>query len=415
MQAGLSPSTSSSLSNGNEHANRLMTSGPFTGMELPHETAKANAIHLVRNLITTYLVTHPHLDHLSGFVINTAGFQHTSRPKRLAGLPPTIDAFKSHIFNDVIWPNLSDEDGGVGLVSYMRLAEGGNLAIGHGEGRGYIEVCDGLTVKSWSVSHGKCMHRSSKRNSDTVGEPFSRRTSQSTTTPLHSHVSPRDNNSPPSAYAADSSAFFLRDDATGHEILIFGDVEPDSLSLSPRTRQVWQDAAPKIAAGTLRGIFIECSYDDSQSDEMLFGHLSPRHVIAELQNLAEEVSLSHVDCQGDADPEPGSHKRKRHTLPNAPLEETHSSQKSAARLTRPRRTMSGSSFDRASPKRELPTTTLPRPSLKGLRVIIIHVKDNLSDGTSAGDIILSQLEQHKQTAGLECEFVISQSGGSVWL
>lgn len=52
---------------------------------------------------------------------------------------------------NVIWPNLSDENNGAGLVTYMRLVEGGSLAIGDGEGRGYIEVCEGLSVKTWSM------------------------------------------------------------------------------------------------------------------------------------------------------------------------------------------------------------------------------------------------------------------------
>lgn len=52
---------------------------------------------------------------------------------------------------NVIWPNLSDENNGAGLVTYMRLVEGGSLAIGDGPGRGYVEVCEGLSVKTWSM------------------------------------------------------------------------------------------------------------------------------------------------------------------------------------------------------------------------------------------------------------------------
>jgi hypothetical protein len=87
----------------------------------------------------------------------------------------------------------------------------------------------------------------------------------------------------------DSSAFFIRDHATRTELLIFGDVEPDSIALHPRNHFVWRDAAPKIAAGTLTAIFIECSFDDKVSDQYLFGHLCPRHLIAELEVLAGEV------------------------------------------------------------------------------------------------------------------------------
>ena len=87
----------------------------------------------------------------------------------------------------------------------------------------------------------------------------------------------------------DSSAFFILDELSRRELLVFGDVEPDSISLAPRNNRVWIDAAPKIVAGLLAAVFIECSYDDSQPDETLFGHLNPRHLVAELANLADKV------------------------------------------------------------------------------------------------------------------------------
>lgn len=87
----------------------------------------------------------------------------------------------------------------------------------------------------------------------------------------------------------ESSAFFIRDDNTGREIIIFGDIEPDSVSLEPRNKFIWEIAAPKIANGILRAIFIECSYSDAVDDETLYGHLCPRHLIAELKVLADKV------------------------------------------------------------------------------------------------------------------------------
>lgn len=137
--------------------------GPFEGLTLPHSSAKANAAYITKTLVETYLMTHPHLDHISGFVVNTAALSGL-RTTKLAGLPFTIDAFKNHIFNNVIWPNLSDEDGGAGLVTYMRLIEGGSPVLGIGEGKGYAEVCEGLSVKAWSVSHGRCMETHSHRD-----------------------------------------------------------------------------------------------------------------------------------------------------------------------------------------------------------------------------------------------------------
>ena len=426
-----------------EKSQLVLSSGPLADFELPHTTAKANAAYFVRNLITTYLITHPHLDHISGFVINTAGFQHTSRPKRLAGLPSTIDAFKNHVFNDVLWPNLSDEDGGVGLVSYMRLAEGGNLAIGEGEGRGYIEVCDGLAVKSWSVSHGKCMHNHGRHSSgsghtqEAFTESLSRRPSQNVNVGTPQGFQHPQNHGP---CVIDSSAFFLRDDHTGNEILIFGDVEPDFLSLSPRTAQVWTDAAPKIAAGFLKGVFIECSYDESQSDDTLFGHLAPRHVIAELQVLAEKVRAHR---NGNLEVLTPLGKRKR-VSSGLSLDDLDPRNRRGRRASNPGRRKSRKSNvspasipaaeetgdvgehtdgNKASIPDQLPTPGTARENsiappggpLEGFQVIIIHVKDNLKDGPSISEIVLEQLQAMEKQAQLGCTFAVSAPGTSVWL
>ncbi|MCJ1308475.1 hypothetical protein MMC25_002128 [Agyrium rufum] len=293
-----------------------MTSGPFESLVVPHTSPPAAAAFVLRNLIATYLITHPHLDHLSGFAINTAAFQHTSRPKKLAALPSTIDAIKTHIFNDVIWPNLSDEQG-VGFVSYMRLVDGGNIALGNGDARGYIEVVNGLSVKSWAVSHGHCTRShphwgggaqqsglGGPESMGTFGHPGSRRTSTAHISPSTGIRNPLEganfgmNEKEVCVY--DSSAFFVRDEETGHELLIFGDVEPDSISLSPRTERVWIDAAPKIGQGLLKAIFIECSFQDSQSDDTLFGHLAPRHLVAEMQVLAQKVHEWRIGDSKDA-------------------------------------------------------------------------------------------------------------------
>ena len=99
-------SDQTNTSNGTKRNYSISVLDAFGGLQLPHQSSRANAAYVTRELVSTYLITHPHLDHISGFVINTASFQHTSRPKRLAALSTTIDAIKTHIFNDVIWPNM---------------------------------------------------------------------------------------------------------------------------------------------------------------------------------------------------------------------------------------------------------------------------------------------------------------------
>ncbi|KAI9726428.1 MAG: hypothetical protein M1828_001250 [Chrysothrix sp. TS-e1954] len=477
---------------------RTLTSGPFAGLPFPFESARANALHVVRECVSTYLITHPHLDHLAAFAINTAAFHNTSRPKRLAALPSTVNAIKTHIFNDVIWPNLTDEDGGVGFVTFQRLTHGGNPAVGEGRGKGYIEVCDGLTVKGIKISHGHCTRAlpitDGKRGSEVglseatvikasnlpdISQVRTRRTPSIPQLPQNGQVSqpetpglthagtqpapPGDNSK--HEVVVDSTAYFIRDDRSGREILMFGDVEPDSLSLNPRTALVWADTAPKITAGLLSAVVIECSYDDSQADNILLGHLNPKHLYKELSVLGEMVKQKTLEKQGRR----ALRKRKRTQalVSNTSMsrndspeysgtgtgtdEESHStlarkrgkrtSQISVAgpSLGRPptsRASLSGAAGppkeDSLSPRAKPESRPGPTPKipdliasqsenlapLQGLTVIVMHVKDTLKDGPLVGDMILQQLYEHEENqkehdgVGLGCKFVISKAGES---
>ncbi|KAI2725657.1 hypothetical protein DTO013F2_10642 [Penicillium roqueforti] len=109
----------------------------------------------------------------------------------------------------------------------------------------------------------------------------------------------------------ESSAFFLRDHHTGSEIIVFGDVEPDAVSLGTHNKRVWEAAAPKIATGKLRAIFIECSYNDGTDDSYLYGHMCPRHLVSELTALARRVMEVRDSNRGD---------KKRKREPADPLE-----------------------------------------------------------------------------------------------
>ena len=434
----------------------VQTTGPFKNILLPCETAKANAQQLLRNLISTYLITHPHLDHFAGFAINTAAFHATSRPKKIAALPHTIDAIKTNIFNDVIWPNMSDEEGGIGFISYTRLIEGGNVALGEGEGRGYIEVCEGLEVKSRSVSHGHCMKKHPNRNNGQEIMAHHRRSSRGAE--FSSSPDRRRGSLPQPEYESryvnmpcviDSTAFFIRAEATGEEILVFGDVEPDSISLSPRNARVWADAATKIVSGLLKAIFIECSYTDAQTDETLFGHLAPRHLIAELAVLAECVRSSQVDADPLQHLKPklqtpsgeSLKKRKREhssvdgrvargrgprtdfrtsrsISPSTRVHETIDaavlSDASSTRRLRPQIPNRDSSNREALLQAAIPKPQAPKP-LEGLRVVIIHIKDNLLDSPDAAETIVRELRAHEHYHQLGVDFIIPERGGYMYL
>ena len=57
--------------------------GPFVGLGLPYESPRANAGYIFREILGTILVTHPHIDHLSGLAINTPMLQGGNGPKYL--------------------------------------------------------------------------------------------------------------------------------------------------------------------------------------------------------------------------------------------------------------------------------------------------------------------------------------------
>ena len=181
---------------------------PFSDANLPYQTPRANAGHVLRELISTFLITHSHLDHISGMAIATAALKNLKNKKRIAGLSHTINSIRKHILNDVIWPNLSDEDGGVGLVTYMRIAEGAQQ---------YVWVADGLSAQAWPISHGHCMKQNHFHKGSRAGTSHSSQTSdKAVATPC----------------VIDSTTYFIKDEASQCELLMWGDVEPGKLHSS---------------------------------------------------------------------------------------------------------------------------------------------------------------------------------------
>jgi len=243
----------------------------------------------------------------------------------------------------------------------------------------------------------------------------------------------------------DSSVYFIRSLATDHEVLIFGDVEPDSISLNPRNRQVWIDAAPKIARGLLKGIFVECSYPDSQPEETLFGHLKPWFLMEELKVLAGEVAAfrKKEETTGEKKETEKGKKRKRYSSQGSYSNGDESGWRRSSRTSHTTSTgaegimssplipttasshLSNSTMepDLLSPSSITDETPLNAPqqqssstrALEGVTIVIIHVKDRLDDREAAGDVILRELREYEDDTGLGCEFVIARKGESVFL
>ncbi|KAJ6263649.1 hypothetical protein Dda_2217 [Drechslerella dactyloides] len=416
----------------------------FQGASLPFKTPRANAAHIFRELIGGYCLTHPHLDHISGLVINTAGIVPGNPKKVIAALPPTIEALKAHVFNDIIWPNMTDENGGVGFLTLRRLVDA-SVVDGKIEYRG---VVDGLSVQAWPVSHGHCMHKHTHRGSDAqvwLTDGFPREKSQA----IRAASGLNRRQTWQKKCVNDSSCFFIRDDFTEKEILIFGDVEADSVSISEPRRNVyiWNYAAEKMHRGVLSAIFIESSYDITQKDDQLYGHMTPKHVVEELQVLASKVLL-HREREARRFSMP---KRRRTTdnpdsilkidpfdagygqagqdgynsasddsdVPRSPTDlkglPEHKRKSPGGKRRRndgeptspPRYTASPTSITGGDPV----DTSTP---LKGLRVVIIHVKDDFDDDADVRQSILNNLIKLEAQAGLGCTFEMAETGGSMF-
>ncbi|KAK7693151.1 hypothetical protein QCA50_002717 [Cerrena zonata] len=191
----------------------------------------------IYSCIQCYLITHAHLDHVNSLVLAAGSL--SGPPRRVFGLTQTLKDLET-IFADRLWPNLAswDADDPEVKLLYSKLNADGQ----------YKAISSHLSARTMTVSHGRCR----------AGDPY------------------------------DSATFFIRHDPSGHELLFFGDVEPDTVADQPRNRDVWRIAASKIP-DQLRAIFIECSWPSGRPDSMLYGHLTPEHLRDELVILATEV------------------------------------------------------------------------------------------------------------------------------
>ena len=183
---------------------------------------------VLRNYIKGYFISHGHLDHISGLIINSADDSH----KSIYSFPPCLEIIKNHYFNWESWPNFGNEGAGFALkkYKYKTLEEGQEVKIDQTE----------MYVKSFKLSHSV---------------PY------------------------------ESAAFLIRSDSS--YILYFGDTGPDEIEKSDKMLQVWKSIAPLVKAGKLKGIFLEVSYPDEQADGKLYGHLTPKWFFKELEILSK--------------------------------------------------------------------------------------------------------------------------------
>ena len=204
--------------------------GNLDDMPLPADSTAQVEGYVLQHHVKAYLISHAHLDHVAGLVLNSPD----DSAKPLLGTAATLDTIRDHLFNWKVWPNFGDEGEGFQLKKYhyVRLAPKQEQPI------------DGTTM---------------------------------TVTPFelcHSGVS--------------STAYLIQ--ANGAYALYFGDTGPDEAEKCDNLNQVWQAIAPLIREQKLAGMFLESSYPDPREAKQLFGHLTPTWMLKELHRLADLVN-----------------------------------------------------------------------------------------------------------------------------
>lgn len=202
--------------------------------------------------IGSYLISHPHLDHIYSLAINSPNFT-VDNPKEIYGSVDTINALNNHIFNGIIWPNMQEFN----ILNFNTIDFGDEFVV---------NSC--FSVKLYKLSHGKLTKINNRHTSITVNENF-KGTYQEANSITYT-----------------SSAFLITHIANNDHLLIFGDFESDLISGLDLNNTIWKDISPLILNKTLSTIILECS-NTSCFEHKLYGHLNPDYLFKELLGLRD--------------------------------------------------------------------------------------------------------------------------------
>ncbi|WAC10462.1 3',5'-cyclic-nucleotide phosphodiesterase [Dyadobacter pollutisoli] len=190
---------------------------------------------VLKQYLKAYLISHPHLDHLSGMIINSID----DTAKNIYGFDKCIEVIKNHYFNWQSWPNMGSDGNAPVLRKYRYnvLTEEVHTPIDNTQ----------MVMKAYKLSHSN---------------PY------------------------------ESAAFLISNN--GNHILYFGDTGSDDVEGTGKMKVVWNAVAPLVKSKKLKGVFLEVSYPNEQPDKKLYGHLTPKWFMKELNRLAELSGLENV-------------------------------------------------------------------------------------------------------------------------
>jgi 3',5'-cyclic-nucleotide phosphodiesterase len=197
------------------------------------EKAVANKVFTVpaervlKQYIKAYCISHSHLDHVAGLIINSPD----DSTKNIYAFPDCIEVFKTKYFTWTSWANFANEGEAPQLkkYTYKPLAPGQETAIEN----------TSMKMKAFPLAHSNLT----------------------------------------------SSAFLLQ--SGDSYILYLGDTGADEIEKSHNLQNLWEAIAPLIKERKLKAVLIEVSFPNEQPDKTLFGHLTPRLLMNELNELGK--------------------------------------------------------------------------------------------------------------------------------
>ena len=201
----------------------------YKGLELAAQKKifkTSNPSVIQQNNINSYFISHAHLDHTAGLIMNSPN----DKAKNLYGLPSVLDVFKKNYFTWSAWANFGNEGEAPILKKYT-----------------YQPLTPKLEIPI--------------DNTGLFITPF-----------VLSHVKPYE-----------STAFLVRNQDA--YLLYLGDTGADKIEQSNQLAALWKAVAPLVMNNQLKAIFIEVSFDNSVSEKALFGHLTPNLLMEEMVKL----------------------------------------------------------------------------------------------------------------------------------
>jgi cAMP phosphodiesterase len=194
---------------------------------LDYFTPLTDPTEIQKKYINSYFISHGHLDHTAGLVINSPG---DSFKKNIYVIPSVVDVLKSSQFSSKSWSNFANEGDKpiIGKYQYQYLVPEKEIEVGTA----------GVDVTPFVLSHVK---------------PY------------------------------ESTAFLVRNQSD--YIVYLGDTGPDEVEKSTQLKNLWNHLAPLIQHNQLKAIFIEVSFSNKVADGSLYGHLTPHWLMKEMEIL----------------------------------------------------------------------------------------------------------------------------------